>query len=82
MRSRTRQILINLLIAMAIPAGRAERPVPLDTQFIRDHVETRGFRSGRPVSITLAPDGKSVFFLRSGPRSAKQALLILIGICF
>lgn len=74
MRSRTRRFFVTLLIAMAIPVGRAERPVPLDTQFIRDHVETRGFRSGRPVSITVAPDGNSVFFLRAGPRSAKQAL--------
>lgn len=46
-----------------------------DTSFIRDYAETRGFQLGRPVAPQIAPDGKSVLFLRAaGPRTAKQSV--------
>ncbi|MFM9958497.1 MAG: DPP IV N-terminal domain-containing protein [Phycisphaerales bacterium] len=46
-------------------------PVP---GFLRQFAETNRFRSGRPNSFVLSPDGKTVFFLRSGPRDRVQAL--------
>lgn len=59
----------------AVAAG--ERPVPLDAGFLRDYAETRGFRSGRPNSFYVTPDGREVLFLRSEARSAKQGLYAL-----
>jgi dipeptidyl-peptidase-4 len=55
--------------------GGAEiaRPAPADT-FLAQLAATGGFRRGRPNSITLTPDGRSVLFLRSGPRGIVQDL--------
>jgi dipeptidyl-peptidase-4 len=47
---------------------------PLDASYLRDHAQTRGFMLGRPSKAQPTPDGNAVLFLRSGPRSAKQAL--------
>jgi dipeptidyl-peptidase-4 len=55
------------------PARRA-KDVPLDSRYLRDHAETRGFMLGRPVKPTPTPDGKAVLFLRSQPRIAKLSL--------
>jgi dipeptidyl-peptidase-4 len=57
----------------AQPAARGSR-APVDRAGIRAYAETRGFRNGTPVSAIPTPDGKSVLFLRSGPRDAKQSL--------
>jgi dipeptidyl-peptidase-4 len=46
----------------------------VETQYLRDHAQTRGFMLGRPVKPYPTPDGKAVLFLRSGPRSAKLGL--------
>jgi dipeptidyl-peptidase-4 len=45
-----------------------------DPEFLRDLSETRGFMSGRPSRVTVTPDGRTVLFLRSGPRDAVLAL--------
>ncbi|MFQ5461832.1 MAG: DPP IV N-terminal domain-containing protein [Phycisphaerae bacterium] len=43
-------------------------------QFLKDYAATRRFSAGRPTSIRLTPDGQSVLFLRSEPRSFVQDL--------
>jgi dipeptidyl-peptidase-4 len=65
--------LIACLGAYALPA-QPPRDLPVDTQYLRDHAETRGFMLGRPTRPYLTPDGKAVLFLRSGPRSARLSL--------
>jgi dipeptidyl-peptidase-4 len=40
--------------------------------FLDQYASTYRFRAGTPVSITPTPDGKSVLFLRSGPRNRVQ----------
>src|SRR5262245_10473966 len=50
---------------------------PLDTSYLRDHAQTRGFMLGRPVRPKVTPDGKSVLFLRAKPRVAKMSLFEL-----
>lgn len=65
------------LAALMFPLSRspfAESPRPLDAGFLRTYAETRGFRLGRPTGIQITPAGDAVLFLRSGPRSARQAL--------
>jgi dipeptidyl-peptidase 4 len=42
--------------------------------FLRDYAETRRFQAGRPTAVRLAAGGAAALFLRSGPRSAVQAL--------
>lgn len=42
--------------------------------FLAQLAATGRFRRGQPNSITLTPDGRSVLFLRSGPRSVVQDL--------
>jgi dipeptidyl-peptidase-4 len=64
------------LLALA-GAGRAEQPTPskpLDTSYLKDHAETRGFMLGRPMRAQPTPDGKAVLFLRSKAREPKMRL--------
>jgi len=42
--------------------------------FLAQYAATSRFRRGRPTEITVTPDGRSVLFLRSGPRSFVQDL--------
>src|SRR4051812_11877475 len=53
--------------ALAAP-GRAAPDDAVDTRYLRDHAETRGFMLGRPVRPKPTPDGKAVLFLRSQAR--------------
>ncbi|HUN80394.1 MAG TPA: DPP IV N-terminal domain-containing protein [Phycisphaerae bacterium] len=53
------------------PSGRAGG---LDTSFLKDYAETRGFSAGQPAGASLTPDGSSVIFLRSGPRDVVRNL--------
>jgi len=46
----------------------------VDTRYLKDHAETRGFMLGRPVKPTPTPDGGAVMFLRSEPRSPRMKL--------
>jgi dipeptidyl-peptidase-4 len=61
-----------LTIAMTL-AAEPQGP-PIDTSFLRQYAETRGYMLGRPVKPKITPDGKAVLFLRSGPTSPKQSL--------
>ena len=51
------------------------RPPSLaDDAFLAQYAATYRFRLGRPKKIKVTPDGKTVLFLRSGPRSFVQDL--------
>jgi dipeptidyl-peptidase-4 len=72
-------ILLPLLWTTLPPAatGRPRKPakdVPLDSRYLRDHAETRGFMLGRPVQAKPTPDGKAVLFLRAQARVPKLRL--------
>jgi dipeptidyl-peptidase 4 len=43
-------------------------------EFLKQFAATYRFRLGRPTAITVTPNGESVLFLRSGPRSFVQDL--------
>jgi dipeptidyl-peptidase 4 len=58
------------LCALAMSAAAP----PAADPFLREYAETRRYMAGRPFSARLAPDGAAALFLRSGPRSAVQAL--------
>ncbi len=45
-----------------------------DPAFLEQFAATYRFGAGTPRGITITPDGKSVLFLRSGPRSVVQDL--------
>ena len=66
-------------LAAATPVSRdarvalAARAAPADT-FLAQLAATGRFRLGRPNTISLAPNGSAVLFLRSGPRSFVQDL--------
>ncbi len=60
------------LLAVAAPALAAEPPI--DTAFLRQYAQTRGFMLGRPSKPKVTPDGKTVMFLRSEPTKAKNKL--------
>ncbi|MBA4188071.1 MAG: S9 family peptidase [Planctomycetaceae bacterium] len=47
---------------------------PLDTTFLKQYAETRGFMLGRPQKPKIAPDGKTVLFLRADPKTPKLKL--------
>src|SRR5262245_47380411 len=46
----------------------------VDTSYLRDHAETRGFMLGRPVKATPLPDGRTWLFLRAEARKARMSL--------
>jgi dipeptidyl-peptidase-4 len=65
--------------ALAALPARGQAPPPpkeslVETQFLRDLAETRGFMLGRPVKATPTPDGKAVLFLRGRARSPRLSL--------
>jgi dipeptidyl-peptidase-4 len=65
------------LLPAAFAAERGRKPakdVPLDTRFLRDYAETRGFMLGRPMRARPTPDSRSVLFLRSQARVPKLRL--------
>jgi dipeptidyl-peptidase-4 len=45
-----------------------------DPEFLQEWSLTRGYSLGRPTQAVFTPDGKSVLFLRSQPRSPQNAL--------
>jgi dipeptidyl-peptidase-4 len=71
--------LIFLAVACLIASpvsGQDKRAAKdgVNTRYLRDHAETRGFMLGRPVKPLPTPDGKAVLFLRSPARQAKLSL--------
>lgn len=58
--------LLVLFTALASFVGAADEDANL--KYFRDLAETRGYSLGRPVAPKLTPDGKTVIYLRGGPR--------------
>src|SRR5438067_8949288 len=76
---RTKLLLLAVCLVLAGPSSRGEQPkptkdAPLDTSYLRNHAETRGFLLGRPVKPKPTPDGKAVLFLRAEARVPKLRL--------
>lgn len=46
----------------------------VDPGFLEQYTATQAFRLGRPTSIQLSPQGETVLYLRSGPRSFERDL--------
>lgn len=66
-----RSIAVLALIAMT--AAHAAVPIP-DPQFSKDWAETQKYALGRPTALRFTPDGKQLFFLRSGARDSTRRL--------
>ncbi|MCZ2344063.1 MAG: alpha/beta fold hydrolase, partial [Bacteroidales bacterium] len=72
--------LVTVPVWAAEPAAGPTRTaskdhLPLDTTFLRQYAETRGFLLGRPVKPKFTPDGQHVLFLRAaGPKTPKLSL--------
>ena len=66
-----------LAVFFLLPPSRT-RPTPfqkpVDTSFLKQYAETRGFMLGRPQKPKIAPDGKTVLFLRADPKAPKMKL--------
>lgn len=61
------------LLCLACGVASATEP-PVDTSFLKQYAETRGFMLGRPAKPKFTPDGKFVLFLRSEPTKPRQKL--------
>ena len=75
--SRMHSLLRALAVVLASTAcGRAADPpkAPVDTSFLKEFAETRGFMLGRPQKPKFTPDGKAVLFLRAEAKSPKMKL--------
>ena len=76
MRTTLLSLALGALLAASARGQGAEpaRDRPLDTRYLRDHAETRGFMLGRPVQPKPTPDGKAVLFLRARARVPRLRL--------
>src|SRR5262245_38433777 len=55
--------------------GRPEEtPRVMNPEFLEQYAATYRFNLGKPNTIRLSPDGKTILFLRSGPRSFVHTL--------
>ncbi|MCW5554600.1 MAG: DPP IV N-terminal domain-containing protein [Verrucomicrobiae bacterium] len=61
------------VIGLHAASGRPE-PQWVNTQYLRDHAETRGFMLGRPGKAIPTPDGQAVLFLRAQARVPRLEL--------
>lgn len=67
--------IVFVLPALAGCAGpKPTEPAGIDTQFLRDFAETRGYSCGQPTGFALTPNGDAMLFLRSGPRDVVRNL--------
>jgi dipeptidyl-peptidase-4 len=67
-------VVCVMALAPDTPAADVDRLAEIDTSFLKLYAESRGFMLGRPSKPKITPDGKSVLFLRSGPKTAKNSL--------
>src|SRR5688572_17612735 len=68
-------LVVGLFSAVTLNAASArERPQLSNTQYLRDHAETRAFMLGRPGKAIPTPDGKAVLFVRAQARVPKLEL--------
>jgi dipeptidyl-peptidase 4 len=73
MKTTIRALLVLLILAAGARAADP-RNAPVDTTFLKEFAETRGYMLGRPQKPKFTPDGKSVLFLRADPKSPKMKL--------
>jgi dipeptidyl-peptidase-4 len=69
--------LPTLAIVLFAAVTQAADPLPgkpLDTSFLKEYAETRGYMLGRPQKPKISPDGKTVLFLRAEPKTPKMKL--------
>lgn len=62
------------IVVMSTPAADPVKGLALDTSFLKQYAETRGFMLGRPQKPKVSPDGKTVLFLRSEAKTPKLKL--------
>jgi dipeptidyl-peptidase-4 len=74
MRNNCFSLSLSAVLFLSPLASAAGKETPLDTTYLRNYAETRGFMLGRPVRPKLTPDGKVVLFLRALPRVPKMRL--------
>ena len=72
--SRATLAMLICAIGQGCGAPASTPPVGIDTSFLRDYAETRGFSAGRPTGIKMTPAGDAALFLRSGPRDVVRNL--------
>lgn len=64
-----------MTVNAAAAANAPAVPIP-DPQFSRDFAETQKYALGRPTALRFTPDGRQLFFLRSGARDATRRLYV------
>lgn len=64
-----------LLLLATMSLAQAAVPIP-DPQFSKDYAETQKYQLGRPTALRFTPDGRQLFFLRSGPRDSTRKLYV------
>jgi dipeptidyl-peptidase-4 len=76
MKTTTLAAVFVPLAAVALAADPPEPPKgpALDTSFLKQYAETRGFTLGRPQKPKITPDGKAVLFLRAEAKTPKLKL--------
>ena len=68
---------VRLATALVLVSMTAHAAVPIpDPQFSRDFAETQRYQLGRPTALRFTPDGKQLFFLRSGARDSTRKLYV------
>lgn len=68
-------VFLSLFATLALEAASGGSTAQLvNTRYLRDHAETRGFMLGRPTKAVPTPDGKAVLFLRAQARVPKLEL--------
>jgi dipeptidyl-peptidase-4 len=65
MKTTTFALVFTLSCAVFAQAADPNPPKPVDTSFLKKFAETRRFMLGRPQNPKVAPDGKTVLFLRA-----------------
>jgi dipeptidyl-peptidase-4 len=74
MKLITSAATLLVLTAAFSPAADPTPGKPLDTTFLKQYAETRGFMLGRPQKPKISPDGKTILFLRADPNAPKLKL--------
>jgi len=74
MKTIIRAFVFFMSFAAVARAADPTPGIPLDTTFLKQYAETRGFTLGRPQKPKISPDGKTVLFLRADPKAPKLKL--------
>ncbi len=66
---------LAVLALVMTATAHAAVPIP-DPQFSKDWAETQKYALGRPTALRFTPDGRQLFFLRSGARDSTRRLYV------